>query len=208
MGREQLLLPVGLALHVSERVLRRLQIGNALMIGGAQPVDLKPGARELRLGMLERNPERGIIEAEENLALGNPLVVLDLNRDDRVVDIGAGRKLVGLHIGVVGRGRAPGGKLKISGDADKNQGHAHHQREAQPATVEARAGIAESAHSAAPASGAVSSPPRSERLRRTRINSSITWSRSASVKPAKASPRTSAPIAIISAKTGFALSVM
>src|ERR1700732_2150437 len=72
---DQLLLPLALALVVGDGVPGRLGVGLLLVIGRLHRVDLQPFGGELRLGLLDRDAERARIEAEENSAGFDLLIV-------------------------------------------------------------------------------------------------------------------------------------
>ena len=77
--REQALLPLQFALLIDEGGLGGGGVGLLLLIGRLHRLDLEPDRRQLRLGLLDGDAERPLIEAEQHLASFHQLVVANID---------------------------------------------------------------------------------------------------------------------------------
>jgi hypothetical protein len=69
---------------------------------------------DLRLGALQSEPEREIVQAEQYLAPFDVLVVADVDLLDDAGDVGRDADLVGFDISVVGRHHTAAGNVPIA----------------------------------------------------------------------------------------------
>ena len=88
----------------------RFLLGERLLVGGAELVDAEAGRGERRLGTGKGDAVGRRIDAEEELALGDGVVLARRDLDDAAGDVGGDGDLVLLDIGIVGRGGAPAGQ--------------------------------------------------------------------------------------------------
>ena len=97
-------LPLALefALLIGERILGRAQLGLLLAIGRLHRLDLQPRRGELRLRFLDRDAVGPVVDPEQHIALGDPLIVMHLDRHDPTGDVAADHRPRRLDIGVVG----------------------------------------------------------------------------------------------------------
>ena len=114
-------------------VLRGLLLGHRLLVGGAELLDLEPGAGQRRLGAGKRDAVGLGIDAEQELAGRHRVVLAGRDIDDASRDVGGDRHLVLLDIGVVGRGIAAAGQPEIAADQEQDGGDDRHDDESPPA---------------------------------------------------------------------------
>ncbi len=127
---QQLLLAVGFALLIAEGILRLLQIGLLLAIGRAQAVDLQLFGGKLRLGALDGDLIRAVVQLEEKLALLDLLVVVHVDLDDATGDVAADRHRVRLHVGIIRRHETAGRQIPVTAAQDGGERQDAHQGQA------------------------------------------------------------------------------
>ena len=138
LGEQVLLALQDLRLEVVV-VLGRLQCGQRLLVGGAVLGDLEARRGQRRIGLVERDLEGLRIDAEEEIAGGNRLVLLGIDLGDPSGHVGIDGHAILLDIGIVGRHVASAGQPEIGADEDQHDRHRRHDEIA--ADVTARLGL-------------------------------------------------------------------
>ena len=118
---EQALLAIERLLLEVDVVLRRLLLGHRLLVGGAELLDLEPSAGERGLGAGKRDAVGLGVDAEQELAGRDRVVLARRDVDDPPGDVGGDRHLVLLDVGVVGRGIAAAGQPEIAADREEER---------------------------------------------------------------------------------------
>ena len=114
-GSDQALLPLEFVLLIVDHSLGCPRIGPFLVVGRLHRVNLEPHRCQLRLGFLDRDLERPLIDLKEHLCGGDPIVVVNIDFDDTAGDVGADRDPRGLNIGVIGRDITPTRQIPVAG---------------------------------------------------------------------------------------------
>ena len=132
MRAQEALRTAQLSAEVADIVLRLLDPRLHVPVVRLERVEVVRDHAELRLGARKRDPERQIIEAVQDLAGLDLLVLRDIDFPDDAGDIGRDADLVGLDESVVHRHHLPAGDIPITaGNEHKRQ--QQKQRPAQPA---------------------------------------------------------------------------
>ena len=121
----QVLLTIIFALVEVDADPVHLDLGQSLLVAGAQGVNVVARALELRLGLGIGDAERLVVDAKQELAGLDRLVLDHGDLGDSAGDLGADRDLVGTDIGVVDRHIAAAGGVEIGAD------HQHQDRPEQ-----------------------------------------------------------------------------
>ncbi len=126
---DQPLLAIELALVELQRILGLLELSLLLPICRLHHVDVVARADQLRLGARERDLVGLVVDPEQQGALGDRLVIADVDLDDAARDVAADLHLVGPHIGVLGRD-VPAARHVVVGGArqhhERTQAEQHH----------------------------------------------------------------------------------
>ena len=88
--------------RISDVVLREFDFGERLTVLQFHRGDVLRGLRERRVGAIERERVRRVVEAEQQLTAFDVIVFLDRDFDDLAGDFGGDDRFVGLHVRVVG----------------------------------------------------------------------------------------------------------
>jgi hypothetical protein len=110
---QQRALARGLALRVHEPGLGGLDVGQGRAEILLLRPDVSPRRRDLRFGLGHRRERSVVSDAEQDLALGHPLIFVNLDGDDLAVDIGCNADLARLERGVLGSFVAPAAQVEI-----------------------------------------------------------------------------------------------
>ena len=130
----ELLLPLELG-----RVVVDVRVGLAdlvleVPVAGLERVEVVAHDPELRVGALQRQPERLVVEAEQDVADGDLLVLADVDLLDDARHVGRDADHVRLHVGVLGRHVAPAGHVLVAADRER-QRQGREQHRAEPAAL-------------------------------------------------------------------------
>jgi hypothetical protein len=131
-GGNQALLPVEFVLLIVDHSLGCPGISPFLVVGRLHRVNLVPHGRQLRLGFLDRNLERSLIDAKKHLAGGNPIVVVNIDLDNAAGYVRADRDPCRLDIGVIGGDITSTRQVPIAAGKQDDEWSGEHQREAYP----------------------------------------------------------------------------
>ena len=108
-------------------LLLRGNLGHRFVVVGAKLLDLRAHQPQLRLGALERDLERLLIQPEQDLPLANEGVVVDPDPFDPPGHVRADRDDIRLDVGVLG-GDVPAA-FRIDVDADRARDQRHHDEQ-------------------------------------------------------------------------------
>ena len=106
-------------LLLDDRLLQ-LDLGIEIVYGGL-------GGRDIGMGLIQRGPEIAVVDAGQELAGLNRLIVGNRDFRDVAGDLGRNDGRIGLYIGVIGRFQvAPGGEIVVAeigrgGDAERQR---------------------------------------------------------------------------------------
>ena len=112
-------------------LLLRRDLGHRFVVVGAKLLDLRAHQPQLRIGALERDLERLLIQPEQDLSLANEGVVVDPDPFDPPGHVGADRDDVRLDVGVLGGDVSPAFRVDVDADRDRDQRHHHQQHRTQ-----------------------------------------------------------------------------
>ncbi len=128
-GQQSLLAVEFPALEV-EVLFRRALFGHRVKIGGAHLLDVEACRGDRGFRLLEGEAGGFGVDAEQQVALVDGVVLAHGDLDDAAGDVGGEHRLVLLEIGVVGRDIAPAGHPEIPAGQHKGERHDQHEDEA------------------------------------------------------------------------------
>src|SRR5215472_11180923 len=87
---------------------------------------------QLRLGLLDRDLERSLINTKKHLTGCDPVIVVNIDFDDAAGYVGADRDTRGLDIGIIGRDITPTGQVPVAAGKQNDERTSKHQRQPYP----------------------------------------------------------------------------
>ena len=130
--------PVELALLVGGVRAREGELLESLSVRGARALDEVVDRGELRVGALERDVERAVVEREQHVARFDALVLAHLDGSYRARDFRADDTDVGFDVRVVGLDDAARRVIDVRADGERDERPQQQQRRAQPTAGPAR----------------------------------------------------------------------
>ena len=131
LGRE-VLLTAEFAIIILDVVLGLLDLREHVLVVRLERVQIVPDDPDLRIGALKSELEREIVQAEENLARFDLLIVPDVDFLDDAGDVGRDTDFVSFDIRVVRRHHSAAGDIPVTAN-DQGEREQREQRPPQPA---------------------------------------------------------------------------